>query len=152
VREATEGLQQETRTWTIPVVRRYTKDQAGQALRLLEAQILTGHGYSATPIGDDTGKLQVKKLVTFGAAGAAFDLARGKGALREIGATVISYTPLAASASPSIRTVASPRLAPPVDSGAAVEDALRRLVKLHDEGLVDDEEYAAKKADLLSRL
>ena len=65
VRGSTEVLEGETRRWTAPIVRRYAKDQNGQELRLLEAQILAAHGYAATPIGDDAGKLKVKKLAKF---------------------------------------------------------------------------------------
>ena len=76
-------------------------------------------------------------------------MARDKGGILEVGATVISYTPGVAA-----RVAAAPAVQPvaPADPAASVEVALRRLAKMRDEGLVDDGEYAAKKAELLSRL
>ena len=70
-------------------------------------------------------------------------------AVRPVGVPAIALEPaalVAASATPTVPQVITVNQSP----GAA--DALRNLNKLKDDGLVTDEEYEAKRAEILARL
>lgn len=64
-------------------------------------------------------------------------------------------TPAASAESPAIVASGAPLAAPQatkVDESPGAADALRDLKTLKDEGLVTDDEYAAKRTEILSRL
>ena len=88
--------------------------------------------------------------VTFTSQLGTFDVS----SLRELGAEQVAATPAAA---PAARHRAAPTSAPAQPSGgstdiAAIIAAIESLAGLHQRGILSDDEFAAKKADLLGRL
>jgi hypothetical protein len=88
--------------------------------------------------------------VTFTSQLGTFDVS----SLRELGAEQVAATPAAA---PAARHRAAPTSAPAQPSGGstdmtAIIAAIESLAGLHQRGILSDDEFAAKKADLLGRL
>jgi hypothetical protein len=61
-------------------------------------------------------------------------------AVRDAQAQAVKFNLLAAS------------LAPPAEQQDDVEATLRKLARLHDEGLLTDDEFAAKRAEVIARI
>ncbi|MDT5174957.1 MAG: hypothetical protein QOG37_2208, partial [Mycobacterium sp.] len=83
----------------------------------------------------------------------------GVASLHELGAQQVAETPAAAPApqhQPNPAPQSAPRTAPPEPRGfgdaAGVVAAIESLAGLHERGILSDEEFATKKAELLGRL
>ncbi|MGA9374627.1 MAG: SHOCT domain-containing protein [Mycobacterium sp.] len=89
--------------------------------------------------------------------------------LREIGAQQVAETPVAApvpqyqpESVPQYQSEPAPQFAPPAqdpgqtpgasEDSASIITAIESLASLHERGILSDEEFAAKKAELLGRL
>lgn len=113
----------------------------------------------------DTGEHQIggvqqqqggaSRSVTFTSQFGTFDVS----SLRELGTQQVAETPATAPAPPSPAPAAQapPAQAPPPSSGASgdpatIVAAIEALAGLHQRGILSDEEFAAKKAELLGRL
>ncbi|WAC57918.1 SHOCT domain-containing protein [Gordonia sp. SL306] len=95
--------------------------------------------------------------VTFTSQLGTFDVS----GLPELGSRQVAETPVAAPAPQDLRDQAPPQSAPPQsepvmaapsDDAAAIISAIESLAGLHQRGILSDEEFATKKAELLSRL
>ncbi len=125
-------LRQATSNGTLPSIdRRYTSDDQGAAAAREEASILDGHGYEPTMRSEQGGEIKVANVLLLGA------LAALPGQARTAGTFTVTYRL---------------RSAPPSSSAGEPADLLRKLADLHSAGVLTDEEFRAKKAQLLTRM
>jgi hypothetical protein len=121
-----------TRAWTLPsVTRTYQGSDAGRYLLASEVQVLGLHGYSTAGQSEVGGRLNTGTVLMTGGVGFLVG-GRSKGVI-----TVTFTRAQAASTAPAI--------ADPMDQ-------LRKLGELRDAGILTDDEFEAKKAQLLDRL
>ncbi|MGC5257800.1 SHOCT domain-containing protein [Gordonia sp. DT218] len=95
--------------------------------------------------------------VTFTSQFGTFDVS----GLPELGTDQVAQTPVAAPAPQEVRDQAPPQpvqpqsepfMAAPADDAATIIAAIESLASLHQRGILSDEEFATKKAELLARL
>ncbi|CAN5296824.1 SHOCT domain-containing protein [soil metagenome] len=92
--------------------------------------------------------------VSFTSQFGTFDLS----SLRELGTDQVADPPVTAATSPTLpeptppTPAPTPAAVPPSGDPAAIISAIESLAGLHDRGILTDDEFASKKAELLSRL
>lgn len=124
-------LEEATRSWTLPtVMRTFEAGDKQERLFALEGSILDDHGYEALMQDADGGHVHVGRLLLTG----GLSVLAGRKGIRSKGKMTVTFRRRPASAP-------QPDLA----------EQLQKLAALRDQGILTNEEFAAKKAELLAR-
>jgi hypothetical protein len=138
-----ELLASATIAWTLPTVSRtYEGTDAGRWLLGAETEVFGRHGYSPTLQSEVGGHFHAGRILLTG----GLSVLAGSPGTRSKGSMTATFTKASSptSAPPDPPASASP--------GPDAMDQIRRLGELREAGFLTGEEFAAKKAELLSRL
>jgi Short C-terminal domain len=124
-----------TMNWTQPsLMRTYESTESGRVLFAAEAELLGMHEYVPSGQSEDGGHVHAGRLLVTG----GLSVLAGRSGIRSTGSITATYLRKAA---PSMGT-----------SAVDPMEQLRQLRALRDAGVLTEEEFAAKKAEILSRV
>lgn len=130
----TRELEQASRRWTLPaVVRHYEPGPQGDRRFAVEAEIFDEHRYEPSMQDVDGGHVHLGRLVLTG----GLSILAGRKGIRSKGKMTVTFR--------------QQRVAPAPQPPAAPDpiDQIERLGVLRDQGVLTDEEFQAKKRQLL---
>jgi hypothetical protein len=132
-------LRSATKGWTLPiVVRTYESNRKGEAAFADEAAILARHRYQPSMQSAEGSHLHAGRLLLTG----GLSVFAGRSGIRSKGKLTVTFQRMADQAG-------APRSAPEERDPIS---QIRKLAELRDAGILTDDEFAAKKADILSRM
>jgi hypothetical protein len=134
-----EALRDATANWQLPsLVRTYDRTSGGEGRLRAEMDVLGLHDYRPFTQSEDGGHVHVGRLLVTG----GFSVLAGRRGIRSKGSLTVTYRR-------GELDRPAPELSDVSDDPAA---RLRRLASLRDEGILTDDEFAAKKADIVADL
>ena len=137
--EEEHELRNVTRDWTVPVVvRAYESNLSGEAAFASEAAILARHSYDPSMQSAEGSHLHAGRLLLTG----GLSVLAGRRGIRSKGKLTVTFQR-------RVEEMTTPT--PAAARGDPIEQ-IRKLAELRDAGILTDDEFAAKKAELLSRM
>jgi hypothetical protein len=131
--------------WTAPaVLRQYKNDEVGHAAFAKEVSIFGQHNYTPMTQSADGGHIHVGRLLLTG----GWSVFAGKSGIRSDGTITVTFqkAPVGPAISPN------PESQPPQSAALETLAVLEKMGQLRDAGVLTQEEFETKKAELLSRL